>query len=370
MTALAERMFRTRLAYQRLFLNDDGQLKPEAAIVLADLARFASIDNPTVVSLGHAQTDIPATHQRIGRGDVVRHTLEAAETVPERQRSKRWRRSAMSEPIPPTPPVGAPAPSGTGAPGANPPPAPWFAGVPEPGAARLRRDEGLSGPRGAGRFCTATLERLRGVPADRLLSLPEKPDAPEWDAVWNRLGRPEKPDGYGLAGARRAGPDRSPIAWPRRCTSSASKSGAAPNAEWNAFIAEEMAAPTAPRSRPTQPTSPGWWSEWGAKYDEHVELGRRAGREFGLSEDEFTAVQRALGSGKTLKLFARIGEKMAEPGRFDAGGGSSPGFDDGSAPARGSTRCRWRTRIGPRAMNGDVAARQEAERLAKIIAGA
>lgn len=82
MTALAERMFRTRLAYQRLFLNDDGQLKPEAAIVLADLARFASIDNPTVVSPVTRQTDIPATHQRIGRGDVVRHTLKRLKQSP------------------------------------------------------------------------------------------------------------------------------------------------------------------------------------------------------------------------------------------------------------------------------------------------
>lgn len=42
------------------------------------------------------------------------------------------------------------------------------------------------------------LEKFMGVPKERLLRLPDKADSPEWNDVYNRLGRPEKADGYGL----------------------------------------------------------------------------------------------------------------------------------------------------------------------------
>jgi len=77
-----ERLFRTNVAYKRLFLNEDGTMKPEARIVLADLAKYAAIDNPTVVSPLTQQTDIPATHQRIGRGDILRRVLTRLKQSP------------------------------------------------------------------------------------------------------------------------------------------------------------------------------------------------------------------------------------------------------------------------------------------------
>lgn len=40
------------------------------------------------------------------------------------------------------------------------------------------------------------LEKLRGVPEDRLLKLPEKMDAEGMASVYDRLGRPEAPDKY------------------------------------------------------------------------------------------------------------------------------------------------------------------------------
>ena len=45
------------------------------------------------------------------------------------------------------------------------------------------------------------LEKLRGVPQDRLLKLPDANaggDAPEWNEVYNKLGKPATPEGYGL----------------------------------------------------------------------------------------------------------------------------------------------------------------------------
>jgi hypothetical protein len=53
-------------------------------------------------------------------------------------------------------------------------------------------------PEDVGRMLVAAEKRL-GVPADRLLTMPDKPDDPEaWGKVWNALGRPEKPEDYGV----------------------------------------------------------------------------------------------------------------------------------------------------------------------------
>ena len=67
-----DRMFRRSVAYRQCFLGPDGELTPAAKIVLADLSRFASLaSGPTVVSPVSRQTDVPATMQRVGRGESV-----------------------------------------------------------------------------------------------------------------------------------------------------------------------------------------------------------------------------------------------------------------------------------------------------------
>lgn len=67
-----ERAFRKHVAYRQCFLGDDGNLSAAAKIVLADLAKFGGLQTgPTVVSPISRVTDVPATMQRLGRGDVV-----------------------------------------------------------------------------------------------------------------------------------------------------------------------------------------------------------------------------------------------------------------------------------------------------------
>lgn len=71
MTPWQNRLFKRHVAYRQCFIGDDGQLTAAAKIVLADIAKFASVMNPTIVSPITQQTDVPATHQRIGRGEVL-----------------------------------------------------------------------------------------------------------------------------------------------------------------------------------------------------------------------------------------------------------------------------------------------------------
>lgn len=71
MTPWQDRMFKRHVAYRQCFLGENGELTPAAKIVLADIAKFASVMDPTVVSPVSRTVDVPATHQRIGRGEVL-----------------------------------------------------------------------------------------------------------------------------------------------------------------------------------------------------------------------------------------------------------------------------------------------------------
>lgn len=71
MTPWQNRMFKRHVAYRQCFLDDHGNLTAAAKVVLADIAKFASVMDPTVVSPVSRTVDVPATHQRIGRGEVL-----------------------------------------------------------------------------------------------------------------------------------------------------------------------------------------------------------------------------------------------------------------------------------------------------------
>lgn len=71
-----QRILNRRNAYRRLFLNEDGTLKPDAEAVFSDLARFCRLHrSTTVVSTVSRQTDVPATFQAEGRREVILRIL-------------------------------------------------------------------------------------------------------------------------------------------------------------------------------------------------------------------------------------------------------------------------------------------------------
>lgn len=245
----------------------------------------------------------------------------------------------------------------------------WYAGIADEGLRGYVQTKGFKDP-AALADSYRNLEKLVGVPQDRLLRLPEKPDDPAWNDVHARLGRPDKPEGYELkfdgddAFAKRMAAKMHALGIPK-------SAAAGLNEEWNAYVAEIIQQDEQARQQADAAAMTELKTKWGGKFDENSELARRAGREFGLSEDEFKAISGSLGSGKTLELFQRIGGKLGEaPGFNPPGGGQGNTFGLSAEGAKARIQSLmgdkdWTTKY----LNGGAAEKDEMTRLQKIAAG-
>lgn len=177
------------------------------------------------------------------------------------------------------------------------------------------------------------LEKFHGVPADQLLKLPkDEKDQAAWDALYTRLGRPEKPEGYEFKAPEGVKLDDARMSWVNGVAHKIGLSKAQHAALVNETLTYEgRLISEAQKAVETQQAAEleAVKKEWGAGFEERSELGRRAARAFlpGTAEEKqafMNAMEMSIGTGAMLKLFANIGEKLGED-KIHAG-------DDGGRP--------------------------------------
>jgi hypothetical protein len=149
--------------------------------------------------------------------------------------------------------------------------------------------------------------------------VPTDKDAPEVHARYRAaLGVPETPDGYAFKA-----PEGLPAeAWQdtglKSLATWAHELGITPTQaqglaeRYARQQAEEMqraAQGIGPDGKPMEEVLRG---EWGAAYDAKVDLARRAARQFGGDAGALDALEAKIGGAALLKMFARIGETMAD----------------------------------------------------------
>jgi len=244
-----------------------------------------------------------------------------------------------TDPAPAADPAADPAPDP--APAAPAAQEAWTTGLTEEnrGLAELRHWEGPD----AAIESYRSLERLRGVPAERLVTLPEDMNDSEAMAeVDGRLGRPEKSEGYELPAVVIEGDDGS-----LDLTSSfrevAHKAGlrqgqAKGIAEWYAsMITEGNTAAEKARNEQGDLDIATLRKEWGGEYEANVAAGQRAVQWLGWNEEQRNGIERTLGTKGFLEMFARIGRGLGEHGGppSDTMGGSGPfGMTPAAAKAK------------------------------------
>lgn len=176
------------------------------------------------------------------------------------------------------------------------------------------------------------LEKFHGVPADQLIKLPKSFDEEgALDPVYDRLGRPASPDKYEIKLPEGVQADDTRMNLVKQV---AHKIGLNPKqlqalAEADAkYMGEATKAYEAERAQKMEAEVNALQKEWGTHFEERAELGRRFVRNSlpaGIDKEAtLSAIEGAIGTALTLKLFANAGEKTIKEHNVPDSSGDRP----------------------------------------------
>jgi len=157
------------------------------------------------------------------------------------------------------------------------------------------------------------LEALKGVPADKLIRIPE--EGGSWEDVYKRLGKPETIEGYDFKPdeSMKLDEDRSKwftkTAYELNLTKSqhADLVKRAYEYETNTMKAREEAS-----LQESQIMLDSLKKDWGDKFEERLELSKRAYRAFVKDDAALDKLESIIGDAQIIKFMANIGEGMGE----------------------------------------------------------
>ncbi len=174
-------------------------------------------------------------------------------------------------------------------------------------------------------------EQSLGVPQDRRIDLPaDQTIDGAMDAVYSKLGRPEKAEEYKFTGAEDA--DKPFDDWFR---TEAHKCGLSANhadgmyQSFKEFIGSVQGQSAEETAIQAQADTLELKREWGATYERNVNLANAAVNKMGLTPEQFDKVKVGLGSNEATKLFQAIGAGFGEdtfvaPNDLGPGGPTTP----------------------------------------------
>lgn len=267
--------------------------------------------------------------------------------------------------------AGAGAGAGTPPPAAATPPpatADWISGIKNDEIRGFVQTKGFKDPEILA-DSYRQLEKLIGVPKDQILKLPTDFNTPEGEAVFQRLGKPEKPEGYNIEVPKDATPaDKEFMDWAKNTFHKSNMtSDQAKNllGEWNSF--QQAAAKKQLEAIETQNKTEydTLKSQWGNAYDQKLEVGKAAAKEFGLTQEQIQGIQNTVGYEKTMKLFHDIGSKLGETPFVQGNGKNGFGAMDTETAKSLIAAKKSDSEFMKKYSNGDANAKAEMGRLYK-----
>jgi len=159
------------------------------------------------------------------------------------------------------------------------------------------------------------LEKFKGAPEDRLLTLPEEQLPEHMGEVWNRLGRPETPEGYEVELPEGITLDEARMNSMREFAhqNGISKDAFAKLAKLDAEqqLANQKAYEESMQAE-FQRQETELKNEWGTKYDESVFMAEKGMREMGVDAEAFDVIKYGLGYDGAMKFFQKVASAMGE----------------------------------------------------------
>lgn len=165
------------------------------------------------------------------------------------------------------------------------------------------------------------LEKLLG---GEKLPMPKGAEDKEgWARVYDSLGRPKSAEEYKLPVPEGADGEFAKVASGKFHELGLSAQQAQGLAEWyNQLGGAKVAEMQQQSAAKSEADLSALRTEWGGAYDENVQFGRMAAREYGLDAAKLTALENSLGTAEMLKLMAKIGRAQGE-GEFVSGNSSN-----------------------------------------------
>ncbi|MCE3289561.1 MAG: Uncharacterized protein K0R83_1573 [Caulobacter sp.] len=213
----------------------------------------------------------------------------------------------------------------------------------------------------------ASLERM--MSSGRVPLPSGEDDADGYARAFTALGRPETAAEYGFGELAGADPEFSDRAAEWLFEAGVGKARAGALAEkWNTYVGEREAAAQAAFEAQSQADWIDLQREWGPRFAQNTETFRRGALTFGLSRQEMASIEAGLGTRRTVELFARIGEGLAEDRFIEGEGRSGFGMSREQAESRIASLRRdqaWQARW----MAGGADEKAEWSRLTRIAGG-
>lgn len=211
------------------------------------------------------------------------------------------------------------------------------------------------------------LEKLLGADkAGNAIVLP-KPDADakEWDAIWNRLGRPAEHTGYNVPV-----PEGGNKEFQEEMLKEAHAAGmpkAMAERLFNKFNEKQVAAikeAEVAKQQQFVADDQAIKSEWGMAYNQNLANAQAAARALGLDAQTIDKISDAIGHKGIMNLLQKIGSKTMESDFVSGDGSTSFGSAMTPAQAKAEIKSRMEDKnFASRYMNKDSAAVAEMRRL-------
>lgn len=173
------------------------------------------------------------------------------------------------------------------------------------------------------------LEKLMGVPQERLLKLPEKDDDPTWGSIYDRLGRPKEAKDYQLEIPAENGDEKFSEAakgWFHELGLT-KKQGETLTKKWNEFASGGVNAQKEAMASMVKEQDTNLRKEWGAAYEKNMDISSSVMNKFGISNEMGAKIGAALPPDlrvQLVKAFAQVGTGLGED-NFVRGNGAPGG---------------------------------------------
>lgn len=218
----------------------------------------------------------------------------------------------------PVAPVGDPAAAPVVAPVGGDPAAPtpvdtpWYHGASEEDAG-YAQNKGWKGPLDV-LTGYRNIEKLMGVPEDQIAKIPGPEDDDGWNALHDKMGRPETADKYEVAMPEEGGSEEL-SEWFKTAAHESGLSQRQVTAMvplWNAKMAEMGEAMGQEQAAQSEASMQSLKGEWGSQWDKNHTSADQAIRMLGISDERLQPYKDAGLGADMLKLFADIGQRVQE----------------------------------------------------------